>query len=177
MDGGNVLPVDLQLREDTLLRCHHGHHHVECAQRTPNYQSSFCRWPQDGVSFISPGVPSSEGVPSCNLSGHIAAPIVYVPVKTPTENSSPVADARGYNVGGLASCNVTASLTNLLWLSTATRLSSRGRPTRPHGPPRRSGAHPGRHPLELSPTSSCRPRSLELRDRQISLQCAGSRGF
>ena len=42
---------------------------------------------------------------------------------------------------------------------------------------RASGTHPPLHPLELSPTSSGWPASLERRGSQIGLQHAGGRGL
>ena len=147
------------------------------AQRPHFFIMISCRRPWNGFSSRVPLDGAMKGVATCNLDGGIHATDGYAAVKTPIEKLLPFSRGRYTRRSGRSSCHVTASLTNLLWLSTATRLSSRGRPTRPHGPPRRSGAHPPLRPLELSPTSSRRPASLELRGRLSSLQRAGGRGF
>ena len=122
---------------------------LECAQRIPNYQSSFCRRPQDGVSSLIPGVPSSEGVPNSNLCGGMETPHLHAPVKELMQKLFAVANARDQRFGGRCSWHLTACLTDLHCSSSAGRPSHRGRPSRPHGPARRSGAHPRLHPREL----------------------------
>ena len=146
-------------------------------QRPPNYIMIFARRPsmasQSPCTF--PG--SMEVVATGHLGFGMETPRGHAKIKI-SEAADFVIGLQGTRrFGGRCSSHVTASLTDLHCSSSAGRPSRRGRPIRPHGPARRSGAHPPRHPLELSPTSPCRPRSLELRGGQISLQRAGGRGF
>ena len=147
------------------------------SQRPPNYQSKIARWRLEGLSSPGPPDGSHQGVPRRQLDGGMEALNLHAPVKERIEKSSAVAGEWSHRRERSSSCHVTACLPDLHCSSSAGRPSRRGRPTRPHGPARRSGAHPGLHPLELSPTSPCRPRSLELRGRQICLQRAGGRGI
>ena len=150
------------------------------SQRPPNYQSSFARWPLEGFSSPIPGAPSSEGVASCSLHGGMETRHLHAPVKKPIEKLLPLAVGRDRRRRALASWHVTASLNQLHCSATTSRPSRRGRPTRPHGQPRASGTHPPLHPLELSPTSSGWPASLERRCRQAcpprSSRLSGQRG-
>jgi len=64
-----------------------------------------------------------KGVPSCNLDGGLETPYLQAPVKKRIDKLLPLARGRYRRRSGRSSCHVTASLTNLLWSSTATRLS------------------------------------------------------
>ena len=162
---------------DVAVRGRRGALQIECAQRPPNFIMISCRRPGNGFSSRVPLGGSMKGVPSCNLDGGLETPYLQAPVKNPIEELLPLSRGRYRRRSGRSSWHVTASLTQIHYPATTSRPSRRGRPTRPHGPPRRSGAHPQRHHLEQSPTSPCRPRSLELRGRQICLQRAGGRGI
>ena len=65
------------------------------AQRAPNYQSSVCRWPWNGVSSPGPPDGSHEGVPRRHLDGGMEALNLHAPVKERIENSSAVAGVNG----------------------------------------------------------------------------------
>ena len=123
-------------------------HRIGGIQRPPNYQSIFARWPLEGFSSPIPGAPSSEGVASCSLDGGMGTRHLHAPVKKPIEKLLPLAVGRDRRRRALASWHVTASLIHLHCSATTSRPSHRGRPTRPHGPARRSGANPPLHPLE-----------------------------
>ena len=146
-------------------------------QRPPNYQSKIARWRLEGLSSPGPPDGSHQGVPRRHLDGGMEALNLHAAVKERIEKSSAVAGEWSHRRERSSSCHVTASLTTLHCSSSAGRPSRRGRPSRPPWPARRSGAHPPLRPLELSPTSSRRPASLELRGRLSSLQRAGGRGL
>ena len=146
-------------------------------QRPPNYIMIFARRPsmasQSPCTF--PG--SMEGVTRRHLRYGMETPHGHAITKI-AEAADFVIGLQGTRrFGGRCSSHVTASLTDLHCSSSAGRPSGRGRPTRPHGPARRSGAHPPLHPLEQSPSSPRWPASLERRCRQIGLQHAGGQGF
>ena len=118
-------------------------------QRPPNYIMIFARRPsmasQSPCTF--PG--SMEGVTRRHLRYGMETPHGHAITKI-AEAADFVIGLQGTRrFGGRCSSHVTASLTDLHCSSSAGRPSGRGRPTRPHGPARRSGAHPPLHPLEL----------------------------
>ena len=146
-------------------------------QRPPNYQSSFARWPsmasQSPCTF--PG--SMEVVATGHLGFGMETPRDHAKIKISEAADFDIGLQGTRRFGGRCSSHVTASLTDLHCSSSAGRLSGRGRPTRPHGPARRSGTHPHLHPLELSPSSPRWPESLELRGGHACLQLREGRGI